>query len=93
MSTFILSVMLFYKSKNVMQNADALASLYEHVDDVDYYAAGILEKQKPGSIFGHTFQCIIGEMFFRWKFGDRFYYEFGKQPGSFSLGNVYGYTT
>jgi len=72
---------------------DALASMYEHVDDVDYYAAGILEKQKPGSIFGHTFQCVIGEMFFRWKFGDRFYYEFGNQPGSFSLGNVDGYTT
>ncbi|XP_060870138.1 peroxidase-like [Metopolophium dirhodum] len=67
------------------KNVDALASMYEHVDDVDYYAAGILEKQKPGSIFGHTFQCVIGEMFFRWKFGDRFYYEFGKQPGSFSL--------
>jgi len=61
------------------------------VDDVDYYAAGILEKPKPGSIFGHTFQCVIGEMFFRWKFGDRFFYEFGNQPGSFSLGNVDGF--
>ncbi|XP_015374036.1 PREDICTED: peroxidase-like [Diuraphis noxia] len=70
------------------KNVDALASIYEHVNDVDYYAAGILEKQKPGSIFGHTFQCVIGEMFFRWKFGDRFYYEFGNQPGSFTLGQL-----
>lgn len=71
---------------------DALAAMYEHVDDIDYYAAGILEKLKPGSILGHTFQCVVGEMFFRWKFGDRFYYEFGGQPGSFTLGNVDGYT-
>ncbi|VVC25042.1 Hypothetical protein CINCED_3A001808 [Cinara cedri] len=67
------------------KNVDALSKLYEHVEDVDYYAAGLLEKRKPGSILGHTFQCIIGEMFFRWKFGDRFFYEFGNQPGSFSL--------
>jgi len=70
------------------KNVDALAELYEHVDDVDYYAAGMLEKARPGAILGHTFQCVVGEMFFRWKFGDRFYYEFGDQPGSFSLGNA-----
>lgn len=74
------------KIKFVSKNVDALAKLYEHVDDVDYYAAGLLEKRKPGSILGHTFQCIVGEMFFRWKFGDRFYYEFGNQPGSFGSG-------
>ncbi|XP_050432036.1 peroxidase-like [Adelges cooleyi] len=67
------------------ENVDALASLYENVDDVDFYVGGMLEKSKPGSIFGHTFQCVIGENFFRWKFGDRFYYEFGNQPGSFTL--------
>lgn len=59
------------------------------MDDIDYYAAGILENSKPGAILGHTFQCVVGEMFFRWKFGDRFYYEFDNQPGSFSLGNFY----
>lgn len=66
------------------KNVDTLASLYENVDDVDFYAAGMLEKPKPGSIFGHTFQCVIGEMFFRWKFGDRCYYEFGNQSCSFT---------
>lgn len=71
-----------------MKNVDDLAALYEHVDDIDFYAAGLLENAKPGSLFGHTFQCVIGEMFFRWKFGDRYYYEFGDQPSSFSLGNV-----
>jgi len=69
------------------KNVKILASLYEHVDDVDFYAAGLLEKLKPGSSMGHTFQCIAGEMFFRWKFGDRFFYEFGNQTGSFHLGN------
>jgi len=67
------------------QNVDALARLYEHVDDIDYYAAGMLEKGKPGSILGHTFQCVVGDMFYKWKYGDRFFYEFGNQPGSFSL--------
>lgn len=70
----------------ISKNIDALAGLYEHVDDVDFYAAGLLERPKPGSILGHTFQCIIGEMFWRWKFGDRYYYEFGGQPGSFDAG-------
>jgi len=72
-----------------LKHVDALAGLYENVNDVDYYAAGLLEKSKPGAIFGHTFQCVIGEMFFRWKFGDRFYYEFGDQPGSFTLGKFF----
>ncbi|XP_015374037.1 PREDICTED: peroxidase-like [Diuraphis noxia] len=65
------------------KNVDTLASLYEDPNDVDFYVGGLLEKQKPGSLLGHTFQCISGEMFFRWKFGDRFFYEFGNQTGSF----------
>jgi len=72
--------------KYFSQDADALADLYENVDDVDYFAAGLLEKSKPGAMLGHTFQCVVGEMFFRWKFGDRFFYEFGNQPGSFTPG-------
>ncbi|XP_060870430.1 peroxidase-like [Metopolophium dirhodum] len=65
------------------KNVDTLASLYEDPSDVDFYVGGMLEKLKPGSSLGHTFQCISGEMFFRWKFGDRFFYEFGNQTGSF----------
>lgn len=77
----------YLKMKNhALQNINLLASLYEHVDDIDFYAGGMLEKKKPGAILGHTFQCITGEMFFRWKYGDRFFYEFGNQAGSFTLG-------
>lgn len=65
-----------------------MAKVYEDVNDIDLYAAGILEKHKPGASTGHTFQCLLGEMFYRWKFGDRFFYEFGNQPGSFSLGRL-----
>uniref|UniRef100_A0A2S2NAX9 Peroxidase n=1 Tax=Schizaphis graminum TaxID=13262 RepID=A0A2S2NAX9_SCHGA len=67
------------------KDIDALSKIYEHVDDVDYYVGGLLEKTKPGSMLGHTFQCVVGEMFFRLKYGDRFYYEFGNQIGSFKL--------
>jgi len=69
-----------------LKNVDALDELYENPDDVDLLVGGILENPQPGSILGPTFQCIIGEMFFRWKFGDRFFYENGNQPGSFTLG-------
>lgn len=66
-----------------------MARLYENVDDIDYLVAGLLEHTKPGGTLGHTFQCVVGEMFFRWKFGDRFYYEFGDQPSSFRLGKYH----
>lgn len=67
------------------EKVNTLTKLYRDVDDVDYYVGGIFENKKPGSVLGHTFQCIVGEMFYRWKFGDRFYYEFGNQTGSFNL--------
>ncbi|XP_022170134.1 peroxidase-like isoform X2 [Myzus persicae] len=67
------------------KHIEALSKMYEHVDDIDYYVAGLLEKSKPGSLLGHTFQCVVGEMFFRFKYGDRYYYEFGNQIGSFKL--------
>ncbi|XP_060871134.1 peroxidase-like isoform X1 [Metopolophium dirhodum] len=67
------------------KHVEALSKIYEHVDDIDYFVAGMLEKPKPGSLLGHTFQCDVGEMFFRYKYGDRYYYEFGNQIGSFKL--------
>ncbi|XP_029342588.1 peroxidase-like protein 3 [Acyrthosiphon pisum] len=42
------------------KHVEALSKMYEHVDDIDYYVAGMLEKPKPGSLLGHTFQCDVG---------------------------------
>ncbi|XP_077497453.1 chorion peroxidase-like [Amblyomma americanum] len=62
------------------------ASLYEDVRDVDLFSAGLAERKLPLSMVGPTFSCMIGPMFRRLKFGDRFFYEHGGQAGSFTPG-------
>lgn len=70
----------------MFQTTSKLSTLYEQVSDIDLFVGGMSEKIVPGTLLGPTFQCIIGEQFKRWRNGDRFYYEFGKQAGSFNIG-------
>lgn len=35
-----------------------------------------MEKPLPDATLGQSFACIQAESFFRWKFGDRLFYEF-----------------
>ncbi|XP_046660395.1 peroxidase-like isoform X2 [Homalodisca vitripennis] len=70
------------------QAVSRLSAKYQRVNDVDLYVGGMLETQAPGALVGPTFQCIIGEQFRRWRNGDRFYYEFANQPGSFTFDQV-----
>ncbi|XP_069940167.1 peroxidase-like [Cherax quadricarinatus] len=62
----------------------ALSRLYSSVDDIDPFVAGISERQAPGSILGPTFRCIVGDQFTRLKRGDRFFYDLGDLPSSFT---------
>ncbi len=55
----------------------ALARLYGHVDDVDLYVGGFLERSVDDSLLGPTFKCIVGDQFARLKLGDRFFYDLG----------------
>nr|CAD7447232.1 unnamed protein product [Timema bartmani] len=67
------------------QRVELLSQHYLHVDDVDLFVGGRLERLIPGTLAGITFQCIMGEQFFRWKFGDRWFYDFKENPASFTL--------
>ncbi|CAN8004844.1 unnamed protein product, partial [Ixodes pacificus] len=58
--------------------------IFRDVRDIDLFSAGISETSVPGGIVGPTFACILGHMFQRLKFGDRFHYEHGGQAGSFT---------
>ncbi|CAG0904174.1 unnamed protein product [Cyprideis torosa] len=62
-----------------------LQQVYAHVDDVDLFVGGMLEPIVPGAEVGSVFLCIIGDQFIRLQRGDRFYYEWGDQPHSFTL--------
>ena len=59
-----------------------LREAYENVDDVDLFVGGIFEKPFNGGGLGAVFTCILGNTFRALRFGDRFWYENGRQGGS-----------
>jgi peroxidase len=67
-----------------MQSMAALRALYSSVDEIDLFAAAVAEKPLPGALLGQTFVCLVGDQFARLRRGDRFYYEEGNQPSTFS---------
>jgi len=44
---------------------------------------------EEGSMVGPTTRCILSDSFFRYKYGDRFFYDVQGQPGSFSQGILF----
>ena len=63
-----------------------METVYKSVDDIDFFVGGITEKPVAGGLLGWTFLCIIGDQFARARRGDRFFYDLGGQPGSFTEG-------
>ncbi|XP_045496495.1 peroxidase-like [Colias croceus] len=63
---------------------NALAQLYECVDDIDLFVGGAMEKDVQGSVLGYTFQCIVAEQFYRTRIGDRYFYDNSEMPHSFT---------
>ena len=50
--------------------------MYTHVDDIDLYVGGLLEKAElADSILGPVFRCIVARQFVVLKRGDRFFYD------------------
>nr|CAH0100262.1 unnamed protein product [Daphnia galeata] len=71
------------------ENINLLKSVYKSVDDIDLYIGCLLENHitvfKSGALMGPTALCIAANQFQRTKNGDRFFYDIGGQPHSFTL--------
>lgn len=65
------------------QSIDKLQQMYESVFDIDLLVGLLLEK-KAGVYTGPVGQYIIEEQFYRFKYGDRFFYSLVDNPWPFS---------
>ncbi|KAJ8718862.1 hypothetical protein PYW07_016418 [Mythimna separata] len=48
------------------------------------FVGGAMQCDVHGSILGHTLQCIVAERFYRTRLGDRYFYDNGEMPHSFT---------
>ena len=65
-----------------------ISEAYASVDDIDLYVGGLSERPAPGANIGPTLSCLIAEHFKQIKYSDRYFYELGGQPHSFSSGSA-----
>ena len=54
---------------------EALESVYQNVDQLDLWVAGLCEEDVPESMVGRIYHELIVDQFTRLRDGDRFYYE------------------
>ncbi|MCY3922743.1 MAG: peroxidase [Chloroflexi bacterium] len=54
---------------------EALQAVYDDVDDLDLWTAGLAEDHVAGAMVGETFRAIIADQFRRLRDGDRFWFE------------------
>ncbi|GAU92485.1 hypothetical protein RvY_04560 [Ramazzottius varieornatus] len=72
--------------KDVMRAeiVERFKTVYEHVEDIDLFPAGIAEEPLHDGLLGPTFTCILTKQFVHLKRGDRFWYENDVQPQAFT---------
>jgi peroxidase len=66
------------------ENIEKVRQIYTSVDDIDLFIGVNFENKPEGHRMSPVLECIIGEQFYRWKNGDRFWYEVEGQPHSFT---------
>lgn len=71
------------------QDINLLKKHYDTVDDIDLIVGLLLEKLSDGALVGPTARCLIADSFYRFKAGDRFFYDVRGQPGSFTPGKLF----
>ncbi|XP_048260706.1 peroxidasin isoform X3 [Bombus terrestris] len=64
---------------------ERLRNVYKNVEDIDLVTGLLSEAPLPDSVLGPTFLCLLGLTFRNIRFGDRYWYENGNTPGSFTL--------
>jgi peroxidase len=72
----------------LLQNIEKVRQIYTSVDDIDLFIGVNFENKPEGHRMSPVLECIIGEQFYRWKNGDRFWYEVEGQPHSFTPGKL-----
>ncbi|XP_050540461.1 peroxidase-like isoform X2 [Daktulosphaira vitifoliae] len=65
-----------------------LKKTYNSVYDIDLIVGMLLEIPEQDSMIGPTAKCIIADGFYRYRYGDRFFFDVPGQPGSFSKEQV-----
>lgn len=55
--------------------------------DIDLFVGGVSERRLQGNVMGPTFACINAIQWHHAKYGDRYFYEHGPSPSSFTEGN------
>jgi len=84
----------------INQKVDDLIFAYKSVDDIDLFAGGTNEMtdhpeagqtQATDTVVGPTYSCLIAENFKKLKMSDRFFYERGGQPNSFTASIILKY--
>jgi len=65
-------------------NIQRLRDAYDVPEDIDLFAGLTMEEPFGDALIGETFICLIGDVFARLKFGDRFFHDLKGQAGSFT---------
>ncbi|XP_058794552.1 peroxidase-like [Phymastichus coffea] len=67
-----------------LNNIERLHTVYKHVNDIDLLVGITMENRMPGSLVGPTGRCLIGEQFYRSRYGDKYFYDNANFPHSFT---------